>query len=426
MEKILLRNVGAPDSHTIGVYRSRGGYGALEKVLREMSPERLIDEIKASGLRGRGGAGFPTGMKWGFVPKDNPKPKYVVCNADESEPGTFKDRLLIEKDPHAIVEGTIIAAYAIQSHTAFIYIRGEFSFGAKVLERAIDEAAAAGYLGKNILGSGYDIDLILHRGAGAYICGEETGLLSSLEGGKGWPKVKPPFPATHGLFGCPTVVNNVETLASLPWIVEQGAARYAAIGTEKSKGTKLFSVSGHIKKPGVYEVDMGYPFKKFLEEDCGGVPNGKKLKGVIPGGASMPVLRPDELDGITMDYESFQAAGTLLGSGGVIVMDESTCMVRAAWNISRFFEHESCGQCSPCREGCHWMEKIFRRIERGEGKEGDLDLVLSVSGNIAGNTICPFGDAAAMPAAAFIKKYRDEFDQHIRQKRCTVRNGVME
>jgi NADH-quinone oxidoreductase subunit F len=420
MEKILLRNVGTPDSHTIGVYRSRGGYGALEKVLREMSPERLIDEIKASGLRGRGGAGFPTGMKWGFVPKDNPKPKYVVCNADESEPGTFKDRLLIEKDPHAIVEGTIIAAYAIRSHTAFIYIRGELVFGAKVLERAIDEATAAGYLGKNILGSGYDLDLILHRGAGAYICGEETGLLSSLEGGKGWPKVKPPFPATHGLFGCPTVVNNVETLASLPWIVEQGAARYAAIGTEKSKGTKLFSVSGHIKNPGVYEVDMGYPFKKFLEEDCGGVPNGKKLKGVIPGGASMPVLRPDELDGVTMDYESFQAAGTLLGSGGVIVMDESTCMVRAAWNISRFFAHESCGQCTPCREGCHWMEKIFQRIERGEGKTGDLDLILSVSGNIMGNTICPFGDAAAMPAAAFIKKYRDEFDQHIRQKRCTV------
>ncbi len=420
MEKILLRNVGAPDSYTIGVYRSRGGYGALEKVLREMSPERLIGEIKASGLRGRGGAGFPTGMKWGFVPKDNPKPKYVVCNADESEPGTFKDRLLIEKDPHAIVEGTIIAAYAIRSHTAFIYIRGEFSFGAKVLERAIAEARAAGYLGKNILGSGYDLDLILHRGAGAYICGEETGLLSSLEGGKGWPKVKPPFPATHGLFGCPTVVNNVETLASLPWIIEQGAARYAAIGTEKSKGTKLFSVSGHIKKPGVYEVDMGYPFKKFLQEDCGGVPNGKKLKGVIPGGASMPVLRPDELDGITMDYESFQAAGTLLGSGGVIVMDESTCMVRAAWNISRFFEHESCGQCSPCREGCHWMEKIFRRIERGEGKTGDLDLILSVSGNIAGNTICPFGDAAAMPAAAFIKKYRDEFEEHIARKRCTV------
>jgi len=420
MEKILLRNVDAPDSNTIGAYRSRGGYRALEKVVSEMSPERLIDEIKASGLRGRGGAGFPTGMKWGFVPKDSPKPKYVVCNADESEPGTFKDRLLIEKDPHAIIEGTIIAAYAIQSHTAFIYIRGELSYGAKVLERAIEEAAAAGFLGKNIFGSGYDIDVILHRGAGAYICGEETGLLSSLEGGKGWPKVKPPFPATHGLFGCPTVVNNVETLASLPWIIEQGAARYAAIGTEKSKGTKLFSVSGHINKPGVYEVDMGYPFKKFLEEDCGGVPNGKKLKGVIPGGASMPVLRPDELDGITMDYESFQAAGTLLGSGGVIVMDESTCMVQAAWNISRFFAHESCGQCSPCREGCHWMEKIFRRVEHGEGKAGDLDLILSVSGNIMGNTICPFGDAAAMPAAAFIRKYRAEFDEHIARKKCTV------
>ena len=420
MEKILLRNIDAPDSHTLASYRERGGYTALEKVLREMTPEKLIDEIKASGLRGRGGAGFPTGMKWGFVPKDNPKPKYVVCNADESEPGTFKDRLLIEKDPHAIVEGTIIAAYAIRSHTSFIYIRGEMFYGAQVLERAIDEAAAAGYLGKNVLGSGYDIDLILHRGAGAYICGEETGLLSSLEGGKGWPKLKPPFPATHGLFGCPTVVNNVETLAALPWIIEQGAARYAAIGTEKSKGTKLFSISGHIKKPGVYEVDMGYPFKKFLEEDCGGMANGRKLKGVIPGGASMPVLRADELDGITMDYESFQAAGTLLGSGGVIVMDESTCMVRAAWNLARFFAHESCGQCSPCREGCHWIEKILNRIEHGAGRSGDVEKILSVSGNIGGNTICPFGDAASWPPAAFIKKFRGEFDEHIAAGKCTI------
>jgi NADH-quinone oxidoreductase subunit F len=420
MEKILLRNIDASDSHTLAAYRSRGGYRALEKVLREMTPEKLIDEIKASGLRGRGGAGFPTGMKWGFVPKDNPKPKYVVCNADESEPGTFKDRLLIEKDPHAIVEGTIIAAYAIRSHTSFIYIRGEMFYGAQILQRAIDEAAAAGYLGKNILGLGYDLDLILHRGAGAYICGEETGLLSSLEGGKGWPKVKPPFPATHGLFGCPTVVNNVETLAVLPWIIEQGAARYAAIGTEKSKGTKLFCVSGHIKNPGVYEVDMGYPFKKFLEEDCGGVPNGKKLKGVIPGGASMPVLRPDELEGITMDYESFQSAGTLLGSGGVIVMDNTTCMVRAAWNLSRFFAHESCGQCTPCREGCHWIEKILNRIEHGAGKAGDLDKILNVSGNIGGNTICPFGDAASWPPAAFIKKFRGEFEEHIAAGKCTV------
>ena len=420
MEKILLRNVDAPESHTLAAYRSRGGYRALEKVAREMSPARVIEEVKASGLRGRGGAGFPTGMKWGFVPKDSPKPKYVVCNADESEPGTFKDRLLIEKDPHAIIEGPIIAAYSIGSHTAFIYIRGELAYASQVLQKAIDESYQAGYLGKSILGTGYDLDVVLHRGAGAYICGEETGLLSSLEGGKGWPKVKPPFPATHGLFGCPTVVNNVETLAALPWIIDQGAAQYAALGTEKSKGTKLFSVSGHIRKPGVYEVEMGYPFKRFLEEDCGGVPNGRHLKGVIPGGASMPVLRADEIGEVRMDYESFQAAGTMLGSGGVIVMDETTCMVKAAWNIARFFAHESCGQCSPCREGCHWMEKIFWRVENGQGESADLDLILNISGNIMGNTICPFGDAAAMPAAAFIKKYRAEFEAHIAEKRCVI------
>jgi NADH-quinone oxidoreductase subunit F len=420
MEKVLLRNIDAPDSHTLAVYRSRGGYGSWEKVVRGMTPEQLIEEVKASGLRGRGGAGFPTGMKWSFVPKDGPKPKYLVCNADESEPGTFKDRLLIEKDPHAIIEGTLIAAYAIKSHTAFIYIRGEMAFGANRLEQAAKEAAQAGYTGNHILGSAYDLDLIVHRGAGAYICGEETALLSSLEGGRGWPKVKPPFPATHGLFGCPTVVNNVETLAALPWILQHGAAAYAAMGTEKSKGTKLFSVSGHVRKPGVYEVEMGYPLVKFLAEDCGGVPNGRKLKGVIPGGGSMPVLRAEEIEKVNLDYESVQAAGSLLGSGGVIVMDETTCMVRAAWNLARFFAHESCGQCSPCREGCHWMEKVFHRIERGAGRSGDLDLILNVSGNIMGNTICPFGDAAAMPAAAFIKKYREEFEEHIAQRRCTV------
>jgi len=421
MEKILLRNIDVPDSHTLAVYKSRGGYGAWEKVIRGIGPEQLIEEVKASGLRGRGGAGFPTGMKWGFVPKDSPKPKYLVCNADESEPGTFKDRLLIEKDPHAIVEGTLIAAYAIQSHTAFIYIRGELAFGATMLERAVDEATRDGYVGRNVLGSGYDLDVIVHRGAGAYICGEETALLSSLEGGRGWPKVKPPFPATHGLFGCPTVVNNVETLAALPWILDHGPAAYAAIGTEKSKGTKLFSVSGHISKPGVYELEMGYPLVKFLEEDCGGVANDRKLKGVIPGGGSMPVLRSDEIEKVNLDYESVQAAGSLLGSGGVIVMDDTTCMVRAAWNLARFFAHESCGQCSPCREGCHWMEKIFHRIENGAGENADLDLILNVSGNIMGNTICPFGDAAAMPAAAFINKYRAEFEEHIAKKRCTIR-----
>jgi len=421
MERILLRNIDVSGSHTLAVYTSRNGYRPWEEIIKNLKPEQVIEQVKASGLRGRGGAGFPTGMKWSFVPKDSPKPKYLVCNADESEPGTFKDRLLIERDPHAIVEGTLIAAYAIQSHTAFIYIRGELAYGAKVLEQAVDEAIQAGYIGKNIMGSGYDLDLIVHRGAGAYICGEETALLSSLEGGRGWPKVKPPFPATHGLFGCPTVVNNVETLAALPWIIEHGAAAYAAMGTDKSKGTKLFSVSGHINKPGVYELEMGYPFMKFLEEDCGGVPNGRKLKGVIPGGGSMPVLRPDELEKVNLDYESVQAAGSLLGSGGVIVMDDTTCMVRAAWNLARFFAHESCGQCSPCREGCHWMEKIFHRIELGEGRTGDLELILNVSGNIMGNTICPFGDAAAMPAAAFIKKYRSEFEEHITQKLCTVR-----
>ena len=420
MEKLLLRNIGVPESHTLAVYKSRGGYRSLEKVLGGLAPGQIIEEVKASGLRGRGGAGFPTGMKWSFVPKDSPKPKYLVCNADESEPGTFKDRLLIEQDPHAILEGTLISAYAIQSHIAFIYIRGELVHGANILEQAVAEARQAGYIGKNILGSGYDVDVVVHRGAGAYICGEETALLSSLEGGRGWPKVKPPFPATHGLFGCPTVVNNVETLAALPWIFERGAAAYAAMGTEKSKGTKLFSVSGHISKPGVYEVEMGYPFKKFLEEDCGGVPHGKKLKGVIPGGSSMPVLRADEIEGVNLDYESVQAAGSMLGSGGMIVMDETTCMVRAAWNVARFYAHESCGQCSPCREGCHWMEKIFRRIESGEGEEQELDLILNVSGNIMGNTICPFGDAAAMPAGAFIRKFRAEFEAHIRQKRCTV------
>ena len=420
MEKLLLRNIDTPDSHRLPVYKSRGGYRSWEKVLRQMRPAQLVDEVKASGLRGRGGAGFPTGMKWSFVPRESPKPKYLVCNADESEPGTFKDRLLIEKDPHALIEGTLIAAYAIESHTAFIYIRGELAAGATILEKAVDEAAAAGYIGKNILGTGFDLDLIVHRGAGAYICGEETALLSSLEGGRGWPKVKPPFPATHGLFGCPTVVNNVETLAALPWIIERGAPAYAAMGTEKSKGTKLFSVSGHIVRPGVYELEMGYPFKKFLDEDCGGVPNGRKLKGVIPGGASMPVFRADEIEGVNLDYESVQAAGSLLGSGGVIVMDETTCMVRAAWNIAHFYAHESCGQCSPCREGCHWMEKIFHRIENGKGQAGDLDLILNVSSNIMGNTICPFGDAAAMPAAAFIRKFRQEFEEHISQKRCTV------
>lgn len=419
-ERVLLRNIERENSHTLEVYEAGEGYQALRKALGGMKPQEVIEEVKRSGLRGRGGAGFPTGMKWSFVPKESPKPKYLVCNADESEPGTFKDRLLIEKDPHTIIEGTILAAYAIQAHYAFIYVRGEFAYGARVLETALEESREKGYWGTNILGSGYDLRVVLHRGAGAYICGEETALLSSLEGNRGWPKVKPPFPATHGLFGCPTVVNNVETLATLPWILLKGADQYAKMGTEKSRGTKLFSVSGHIQKPGVYEVVMGYPFKRFLEEDCGGMLPGRKLKAVIPGGSSVPVLRAHEIDGVTMDYESMQAAGTLLGSGGVIVMDESTCMVKAAWNVARFYAHESCGQCTPCREGCHWLEKVFRKIEEGRGTAEDLDLTLSVSGNIMGNTICPLGDAAAMPAMAFVRKYRDEFEDHIQARRCPL------
>src|SRR5213594_1687282 len=360
MEKILLRNIDIQDSHTLQVYESRGGYRALRKALKEMTPERVTEEVKASGLRGRGGAGFPTGMKWSFVPKDSLKPKYLICNADESEPGTFKDRLLIEKDPHAMVEGVILASYAIQSHTAFIYIRGELAFGAKVLERAIAEAYQAGYLGKNISGSGYDLELILHRGAGAYICGEETGLLSSLEGGRGWPKVKPPFPATRGLFGCPTIVNNVETLACVPHIVLRGADWFRAIGPEKSPGPKLFCVSGHVVRPGTYELPMGTPLREIIYTHAGGIPGGRKLKAVIPGGASMPVFTADEID-VPMDMDSVQKAGSFLGSAGIMVMDETVCMVWALLIIERFFHHESCGQCTPCREGTGWKKRSMTR-----------------------------------------------------------------
>jgi NADH-quinone oxidoreductase subunit F len=420
MDKILLRNVEREGSHTIEAYEAAGGYSGLRKAIPSMKADDVLEEVKRSGLRGRGGAGFPTGLKWSFVPKDSPKPKYLVCNADESEPGTFKDRLLIEKDPHAILEGTILAAYAIQSHTAFIYIRGELALGARILEEAIEESRKKGYWGKSILGSDFDLNLILHKGQGAYICGEETALLSSLEGNRGWPKVKPPFPATHGLFGCPTVVNNVETLAAVAWILQSGADKFARLGTEKSKGTKLFSVSGHVKKPGVYEVVMGYPLRRFLEVDCGGMAGDRPLKAVIPGGFSVPVLRSDEIGNVAMDYESMQAAGTLLGSGGMIVMDDSTCMVRAAWNIARFYAHESCGQCTPCREGCHWLEKVLWKMETGRGTTEELELIPSVSGNIMGNTICPLGDAAAIPALAFVKKYREEFVRHIREKTCPI------
>lgn len=410
--KILTKNLDFDDQREIAAYESRGGYKAIRKALT-MSPEAIVQEVKASGLRGRGGAGFPTGVKWGFVPKNSGKPVYLLNNADESEPGTFKDRVLMERDPHLCLEGTMIGALALGSHWACIYIRGEYGYPAVSMDRAIKEAYAKGYLGKNIFGSGYSLDVVVHRGAGAYICGEETGLIESLEGNKGQPRLKPPFPASFGVYGCPTIVNNTETLAAVPWIIENGAAAYAALGTEKSPGTKLFSASGHLNKPGVYEVDLGYPLLEFIDKECGGVRGGKKLKAVIPGGSSVPVLRADELAGVNLDYESIKAAGSMLGSGGFIVMDETTDMVDAVLNLQHFYTHESCGQCTPCREGAHWVEKIVGRVHRGQASAADLLLVDDVCRQILGHTICPFGDALVTPIQSFMKKFPEEFQNRI-------------
>lgn len=411
-KQILLANIGHADQHTMAGYESRGGYRAAKKALG-LDPLKVLEEVKLSGLRGRGGAGFPTGQKWSFVPRDSGKPVYLIHNADESEPGTFKDRLLLERDPHSSIEGMIIAAWALQSNWSCIYIRGEYSYPYARTVAAIKEAYAKGYLGKNIFGSEFSHDIVVHRGAGAYICGEETGLLESLEGKKGQPRLKPPFPAVVGAYGCPTVVNNTETLAAVPWIIEHGASAYRQFGTEKSPGTKLLSSSGHINRPGVYEIELGTPLLQFIEEQCGGVANGRKLKAVIPGGSSVPVLRADELEGVTLDYESLNSKGTFLGSGGFIVMDETTDVAEAILNLMHFYAHESCGQCTPCREGGNWLQKIFRRIADGRGLPGDLELIESVSGQIGGHTICAFGDAIAMPAVSFITKFRDEFRERI-------------
>jgi NADH-quinone oxidoreductase subunit F len=390
-----------------------------------MDPLAVIDEVKKSAIRGRGGAGFPAGQKWSFVPRNSGKPTYIICNADESEPGTFKDRLLLERNPHAIIEGMMVAAWAIQSHWMCVYIRGEYAYPYAQLKKAVDECYAKGYLGDNIFGSGYSLNLVIHRGAGAYICGEETGLIESLEGKKGQPRLKPPyFPATLGLYYSPTVLNNVETYAAVPWIMNNGGDAYAAIGTEKSKGTKLVSVSGHVNKPGVYEIEMGYPFMRFLEEECGGVRNGRKLKAVIPGGSSMPVLRAEDVVDATMDYEGWVKLGSLLGSGGVIIMDDSVDMVDAILNLAHFYAHESCGQCTPCREGGHWAEKILQRMSRGEALPGDLELLETICNQIQGHTICALGDSIAMPVRSFITKFKDEFRQRILESlQGTVRSG---
>lgn len=419
--RILLEYIDDPQQHTIARAMEHGAYQAWEKVLKGVSQADLIQMVKDSGLRGRGGAGFPTGMKWGFVPKNSPKPKYLCCNADESEPGTCKDRVLLEGDPHAVVEGILIAAYAIDCHIAFFYIRGEYDLSLRRMEQAINDAYAKGFLGKNILGSGYDLELVVHRGGGAYICGEETALLSSLEGEKGLSRLKPPFPAVEGLYSCPTIINNVETLANLARIVLRGAAWYAAMGTEKSKGTRLFCVSGHVKKPGNYEVELGFPLRKLIYDLAGGILDDKQIKAVIPGGSSTPVLPPDKLD-TPLDFESMAQAGSMLGSGAVIVIREDTCMVWVTEILAHFYMHESCGKCTPCRQGTGWLYEILHRIEHGNGQMKDIDTLLDLCDNIEGNTICPLGDAAVVPVVSTIKHFRDEFIYHIEHKQCKVKS----
>jgi NADH-quinone oxidoreductase subunit F len=419
-ELLLLRHREIPDLRRIDVYLEHGGYGAVRKALTEHTPEQLVELVKASNLRGRGGAGFPTGMKWGFLPKQAQKPVYLCVNADESEPGTFKDREILEDDPHQLLEGIVISAFAIRCHTAYVYIRGELFDACQRMEQAILEARARGFVGKNILGTGFDLDIWVHRGAGAYICGEETGLIESLEGKRAYPRIKPPFPATHGLFGCPTIVNNVETLACVPHIVLRGADWFRGIGPEKSPGPKLFCVSGHVVRPGVFELPMGTPLREIIYEHAGGVPNGRKLKGVIPGGASMPIFTADEID-VAMDMDSVQKAGSFLGSAGVMVLDDTVCMVWTLLVLQKFFHHESCGQCTPCREGTGWLEKTLQKLEYGGSEPRDVDLLLNVAGNMMGNTICALADAAAMPTRALVTKYRAEFEQHAALGRCPLR-----
>jgi NADH-quinone oxidoreductase subunit F len=408
---ILSSRFGNAQGTWLADYLQDEGYSAAQKVLTASSPGAVIEEVTNANLRGLGGAGFPTGRKWGFIPKDTDKPKYLVVNCDEGEPGTFKDRYILERDPHALLEGMLIAAFAIDSHKAYVYVRGEYFRPADRLQRAIDEACEAGWLGKDIQGTGFDLDVVIHRGAGAYICGEETALLTSLEGGKGFPRLKPPFPAISGLFDCPTIVNNVETLASVPYILRHGAEKFVEVGTGAQGGTRLFCVCGHVTRPGVYEFPVSVTLRQLIEA-AGGVAGGKALKAVIPGGISAKILKADEID-VAMDFDSLRAAGSMAGSGGVIVMDETTCMVTALQSASRFFADESCGQCSPCREGTGWVHRILRRIVAGEGKLQDLDDLLAIAGDMEGKTICVFADAAAWPVHSYITKFRDEFEEYI-------------
>ncbi|MBN2090337.1 NADH-quinone oxidoreductase subunit NuoF [candidate division KSB1 bacterium] len=416
--KILLNFLRNGKTHTLADYMQRGGYQTLKQKIPQLTPAQIVQEVKTSNIRGRGGAGFPAGLKWSFLAKDTGKPVYLICNADEGEPGTFKDRLILEENPHQLIEGLIITSYAINASQTFVYIRGEYGFSYRRLKAAVDEAYTAGLLGKKIPGTDHIPNIVLHRGAGAYVVGDETGLMNSIEGKKGFTRIKPPFPAVAGLYNCPTIINNVETLASIPWIVQNGGEAYKAIGTEKSTGTKLISVSGHICKPGVYEVTMGYPFQEFLKNECGGMLAGRKLKAVIPGGSSTPVLKPEDVEQMTLDYESIQAAGSSLGSGGMIIIAEGTCMVRLLMILADFYHHESCGQCTPCREGTGWLAQIITRIENGMGRPEDLDEIPRISRFICGYTICPLGDAACGPVDSFLKKFRNEFEEHITKQRC--------
>ncbi len=413
--RVISQRFGVRDSRTLKVYRDLEGYQALEKALKEMTADQIIDEVKRSNLRGRGGAGFPTGMKWSFVPKNSPKPKYVVANADESEPGTSKDRPLMEMDPHALIEGAVIAGKAIGSHQGYIYVRGEYRYILDILDVAIEEAYKAGYLGKNILGTGFDFELCTHTGAGAYECGEETALLDSLEGKRGYPRIKPPFPAVAGLYQCPTVVNNVETLSTVPLIIRKGGDWYASLGVPKNGGTRLYSISGHVNRPGIYELPLGFNLNRIINEVAGGVANGKKLKAVLPGGTSCPLLNASECD-VPMDYDSVAKIGSMLGSGGLVVMDEDTCMVDVARRIAHFYAHESCGWCIPCREGTAWLRKLLDRFHEGGGRQEDIPLIDDVSQNILGNTLCALGDAAALPTMSIVRKWRNEFEDHLRGK----------
>ncbi|MBI1976610.1 MAG: NADH-quinone oxidoreductase subunit NuoF [Candidatus Omnitrophica bacterium] len=420
MELVTTKRFNTPNSHKLDTYLADGGYGAARKALTTMTPAQVMEEVKKSNLRGLGGAGFPAGMKWGFIPQNNPKPKYLVVNGDEGEPGTFKDKYILEKDPHALLEGIILCCYAVGIHKAYVYIRGEYIQQIRILQGAIEEANQRGFLGKGIMGTGFDLEVVVHRGAGAYICGEESALLESLEGKKGYPRLKPPFPAVVGLFGCPTVINNVETLACVPHVIAKGGEWYAKLGCERNGGNRIFCVSGHVNKPGIYELPLGIPLREMIEQHAGGIRNGNQLKAVIPGGISSAILTAAEVD-VKMDFDSLKAAGTMGGSGGVIVMDDTTCMVWTALVAARFFAHESCGQCSPCREGSGWIYRILRRIYHGEGREQDLKNLPGIVGNVGGNTICAFGDAVTMSVGSYVQKFRSEFEYHIREKKCDVK-----